>query len=264
MLKKETISRDPDATQLATRMLEEREVMRTIVEETLESAAEGDIREAGRTKCPENGSIRGPLDRFPRAIDLAPCPLEVGGTWHTHVTPREIRNPVNSLPDMANVIYGLTNVSIVVGTETADVFVSPKDREEGEKQFENIIGYEAGGTEGVTEAIAEGRINPSPARERVRDKMGILSFSAPTGFEDLEREIESIPAHNWAAPFGSGRDEVFTGNRGGMTAFGPQAFDNGAQELDSLINRSEIGSIAVSTAIGTLIGGAIDRVVFGD
>ena len=87
----QTISRDEMAMELATSMVEQRDIMRSILKETLRSAKMGHIREAGRTKCPRSGEVRGSLQRFPRAIDLASCPVSKGGTWHTHVTEDEIR-----------------------------------------------------------------------------------------------------------------------------------------------------------------------------
>lgn len=258
------VERDPAADRLAGQMMERDDIMRTIVSETIESAANGDIREAGRTKCPEGGRIRGPLRRFERAIDLASCPLEKGGTWHTHVTPDEIQNPVNSLPDMANVIYGLTGVSIVVGTDTADVFVAPDDMEAGQRLFENALGIEMDGPRDLTQAIRDGRIQPTEGRRRVRDSLSELLDTHTTGYADLAEEIGRVEAHNWAAPFGSGGSEAFSGNRAAVPAMSTEAFKDAADGVESQIDNFGLGHMVVSTAVGTVVGGLVNRVVFGD
>lgn len=252
------------AAELAEMMLDNEKLMRTILDETLTSASNGDIREAGRTICPSGGEVRGPLNRFPRAIDLASCPIGVGGTWHTHVTPHEIRNPVNSLPDMANVVYGLTNVSIVVGTRTADVMVSAEDDDAAVDTFRNAIGADVSGPADISDAIKAGRVMPSPARNRARDHLDTLIYTAETGYDDLDRAVADIPPDNWAAPFGSGRDEEFSGNRAKTTAFAPDAFSTAGEEVESLIGTGELRNTAISTAIGTIVGGIVSRIVFGD
>ena len=258
------IARDERAAELATFMLERRDTMREIVEETLTSAMEGNIREAGRTMCPQNQRIKGPLQRFPRAIDLASCPVNRGGTWHTHVTPREIRTPVNSLPDMANVIYGLTNVSIVVGTNTADVVVAPDDQEAAQNVFANALGYDVQGPRDISDAIRAGRIRPTQSRRRAREALGPLVYQIETGFADLSAKVNDVPPDNWAAPHGSGRDESFSGNRAGMVAFGPDSFKTAADAGENLLGGVGVKETAVSTAIGTIIGGIVSRAVFGN
>lgn len=257
-----TVRRSEEATELATQMVESHEVMRTIISETLEDALAGNIRESGRTKCPTGGEVKGPLGRFPRAIDLAPCPRDVGGTWHTHVTPREIQNPVNSLPDMANVVYGLTDVSVVAGTQTADVVVSGGPEKTVEDIFQNAIGLEASGTEDVVAAISDGRISPSRARTRAREALSELVFTVETGYEELDRVVRDVPEDNWAAPHGSGMDEEFTGNRSGATALAVDSFEVAASEAETRLANSSVGQIAVSTAIGTIVGNIVDSALF--
>lgn len=260
----ESVKRDERATELATFMLEQRDTMEEIVNETLTSAANGDIREAGRTLCPGSGEIRGALRRFPRAIDLATCPVDRGGTYHTHVTPREIRNPVNSLPDMANVVYGLTDVSVVVGTDTADVIVAAEDPDAGVREFQNAIGADVSGPTELSDAIRGGRINPSPARNRARSALDDLMFTAETGFSHYDEAVDTMPEANWAAPYGSGMDEEFSGNMAASTAFLPDSFEVASGMASGLISNTELRDRAISTAIGTVVGGVVSRVVFGE
>lgn len=247
---------------LAALMVERDDIMRELVDETITSAEQGDIREAGRTKCPESNTIKGPLARFPRAVDLAECPREVGGTWHTHVTPDEIRSPVNSLPDMANVIYGLTDVSVVVGTDTADVVVAPADHETAQGVFENAIGLEAGSAEGVTQAISDGRIDPTTARQRSRRFLNSLIFEVDTGYSEFDERIVAVPPENWAAAHGSGRNEQFAGNEASLTAFSSDSFTKAATEADGALSDINIREVAISTAIGTIVGNFVDRTLF--
>lgn len=258
----EGVRRSEMATELATRMVENHDVMRTIIGETLSDAVDGDIREAGRTKCPEGGEIKGPLGRFPRAVDLAPCPREVGGTWHTHVTPDEIRNPVNSLPDMANVVFGLTDVSVVAGTETADVVVSETDETDAVAVFQNAIGETVSSTEDVVAAIEDGRIAPETARERAREALSELVFRVETGYGDLNRMVAQVPPDNWAAAHGSGRNEAFTGNMVGTRTFAPESFDEASKRAEQALSNSSVTQIAFSTAIGTIVGNIVEGALF--
>lgn len=257
------VTQDEAATELATTMLEQEGVMRAIIEETIGSAIEGNIREAGRTLCPTNNQIKGPLNRFPRAIDLAACPTNKGGTWHTHVTPREIKRPVNSLPDMSNVIFGLTDVSVVAGTEHADVIVSPQNHDQAAEVFRNAIGAEVFRPADLSDAIEGGRIVPTPARQRAREQLSELVFQVDTGFSDLTEAAAAVPPTNWAAPHGSGMDESFSGNQEGATAFAPDSFQVASDAADDVLSGTQIRDEVVSTAIGTIIGGIVSRVVFG-
>ena len=252
----------PVAEELADRMVERDDIMRTLVDETLSSAEEGNIREAGRTKCPNNNTIKGPLARVPRAVDLASCPREMGGTWHTHVTPEEMKNPVNSIPDMANVIYALTDVSVVVGSETADVVVGPDNHEKAQDVFENALGLEASGVEDVTAALENGRLDPMTARQRARRKLDPLIFRVETGYTEFDERIDTMPPENWAAIHGSGMNEEFTGNMTAMTAFEPESFRKAAEAGNGAIGDINIAEIAVSTAIGTIVGNFVDRTLF--
>lgn len=275
-----TVQPDEDALQLSRDMAVTDDVMREIITETLESARKGSIREAGRTHCPTGGGIRGPLQRFPRAINLASCPIDTGGAWHTHVTPDEITNPTNSLPDMANVLFGLLDVSIVAGTQTADVVVAPEDREAAQAAFQNAIGAEVESTEELTDAIVSGKVNPVTARSRARRALSSLVRTEGTGYSDLTREAGEITASSWAHPMGSGASEAKAGNMSGAlaqmvpngrapTESSPQrvdltAFEDGSGVIGEKVNNIEIGGLLISTTVGTVVGGIVDRLIFGD
>lgn len=257
------LRRKPGADELASVMTDADDTMRTIISETVASAQNGAIKESGRTVCPQSVSVKGPLGRFRRSIDLAACPSDSGGTFHTHVSPGELRTPTNSLPDMANVVYGLIDVSVVAGTRSADVIVAADDDETMVEAFENAVGERFGNPRSLFQAIKEGRINPPAARERVRTQMSELISTVNTGYTDLEPEIEGVPAANWAAPSVSGSDESFAG-RAAPVYYNPESVDAAASKLSEVTDGSKLTSLVVSTTVGTVVGGVIDRLIFGD
>jgi hypothetical protein len=257
-----SVERDEKATALAQSMLERDDIMRTILGETIMSAKKGKIRESGRTKCPTIGQVKGSLQRFPRAVDLASCPRSKGGTWHTHVTADEITTPTNSLPDAANVLFGLTDVSIVVGTRTADVVVAPADPEVGAQAYRNAIGADVNGPRDVTEVIEQGRLFPSKARERLREQLSPLFYTVETGYVDLDREARTTPPEDWATAPGSGRNEKVAGNGYAPTMFAPQSIQAAADSADSAFDGLEISELVVSQALGTIVGNLVDSVFF--
>ncbi len=253
---------DPSALGLAESMVARDDIMRDIIEETIESAESGSIKEAGRTKCPDKGSVKGPLERFPRAIDLASCPWERGGAWHTHVTPDEIRDPVNSLPDMANVVYGLLDVSVVAGSHSADVVVAGEDHEAMVDAFENSIGMSFDDTTELTNAIDDGRLDPAPARERAREALSPLVFVHETGYDEFQTRIDDLGWEDWAHPYGSGGKEAYSGNAHAPKPFGDESILQAANGNGAMFTREEVASIAFSTAVGTVVGGIVDRILF--
>lgn len=257
-----TISRDEMAMELAAGMVEQRDIMRSILVETIRSAKMGHIREAGRTKCPRSGEIRGSLQRFPRAIDLASCAVERGGTWHTHVTEDEIRTPTNSLPDMANVLFGLIDASVVVGTQTADVIVAPSDRKAGEEAFRNAIGADVSEPKELTAAINSGRIMPSQARVRARQEFGDLVYTIETGFGELDAMIDDIADSSWATPPKSGGEEAVAGNGYAPTAFAPQSIEAAADMADGAVEGFGLKNLVLSQALGTIVGNVVDKALF--
>jgi hypothetical protein len=259
-----TIKRDPAAFKLSEEMLRRDDVMREILRETIRGANAGEVREAGRTKCPQGEQIRGPLGRFSKAINLYKCPEGEGGVWHTHVTPAEIQTPENSLPDMANVIYGLTNASIVVGTQSADVVIAPEDPLAARNVFESVIGVKLDGPSQLVDEIASGRVVPAATRRRVRERMGELFYTAETGFGEVQRELDTIEPRNWATQKGSGRNEAFSGNKQTLPAVETANIEAAATEMSSKLEDLEIGQLVISTAIGSIVGEVVNKVLLGE
>ena len=183
----------PEAKDLADMMVQMDDIHRTILSETLDGKDDGQIRESGRTICPRNGSVKGPGKRYPKSVQLAGCPLERGGTWHTHVSPGQLRNPNSSLPDMANVVYGLIDVSVVSGTDSTEAIISAEDERAMVGTFQQALGVEAESPEEVYEAVTGGEVNPIRARRRVRAALKPLIMTRQTGFPDLRRRVRSGP-----------------------------------------------------------------------
>jgi hypothetical protein len=176
-------------------MIQRDEVMRTILEETLESGRQGNLTESGRTVC---GTAKQPLPPILRRyaqVTLPTCPRTVGGTWHTHITRDQLINPENSLPDWANVVFGVIDVSIVVGAETSEVVVGSADRSKMQHELRQVLGVDVDSPEEVVEAIIDGEVqNPPMARVRLRQQLSPLVFEVETSFSDLARDIRSTDA----------------------------------------------------------------------
>lgn len=180
-----------DAQELAGLMAESDDVMRQILTETLPDENDAKVHESGRTICGKPGEIHGPLARFPTAVELSQCPRGVrGGTWHSHVTKEELRNPTNSLPDTANVIFGHIDVSIVVGTQSMEMVMAAEDPEAAKERFQNILGANVESTDDVISSVISGDVpDPKSARNRLRSELGGLFERRQTGFGDLDRQV---------------------------------------------------------------------------
>lgn len=284
---------DSDAYDLADRMATNREVQKTILDETLDAAEEGTIMESGRTACGGGARIKGPLARYPTSVSLATCPLSAGGAWHTHVTPDEIRNPENSIPDMANVVYGNLDVSIVTGTESIDVFVAASDRAEMIQEFQNALGAEVESVDDVTSALRDGTINnPVSARNRVRRKLSPLFERRTVGFSqqgtranelvpmggDVPMFAPSIDAHE-AIAFGCSKCGSQTVRTPSLTALAlyhatdekktegvRESFDRCGREMQAASDSLgvDIRALVISQALGTIVGTMVERIVFDE
>ena len=183
---------DQDAHRLAQDMIQRDEVMRTIIAETLESGRQGELTESGRTVC---GTARRPLPPILRQfarVTLPTCPRTVGGTWHTHVTRDQLLHPENSLPDWANVAFGVIDVSIVVGAERSEVVIGSLDRSVMQHELRQVLGAEVGSVEEVVDVILKGEVgDPAAARARLRQQLNPLVFEVETAFPELTEEIRT-------------------------------------------------------------------------
>lgn len=191
---------DGQARALADEMMSMDGVMREILDETIPTGDGEEVRESGRTLCGSSSEVRGPLARFPTAVELASCPVGAhGGTWHTHVTRDQLKRPSNSLPDTANVVFGEIDVSIVVGTQRSEAIVAAEDRQGAAQEFRDALGVDARTTDDVVEAIIDGQVrDPPDARRRVRHRLSSLFIESDTTFRDMDRRLEmsGVPAHS--------------------------------------------------------------------
>lgn len=262
-----TLKPDEYSRETARVMLQRHDVMREILAETIEAANKGQILESGRTKCPNtgrDGKIRDAFARHPRAIDLAPCRHERGGAWHTHVTEDELRYPENSLPDMANVVYGAIDVSIVVGTQTADVFMSAGDDEALIEEFENAIGEQVGSPKGLAEAMEAGRVNPVQSRKRVREALPNLFETHETNYAELDEAVDELFIEEAPRKLSS-RDEVTSEPAHELIVnrlFSADSIDQAAEQAD--LGGVDLSGLVISTVLGNIVGEIANRVIWGE
>lgn len=268
-----SLAPDAESAALADQILSNAEIHREIIAETLRAEETGSIRESGRTICPAVGKALDPTKRFPTSVKLASCPVSRGGIVHTHVTPDEIRRPQNSLPDIANVVYGLTDVSAVVGTQRAEAVMRSADPNSMKRSFESALGVDVSGPQEVYETIIAGEVNPSRAQRAVRSELSPLFTSIEVDYTDLERQakqisagesIQSIEVHE-ATAFQSITTRESRGYQpaGSIQRAGEKigsAVENGGGGGDSGLSlRDLVLSQALGTIVGTVVSAGLDR-----
>lgn len=271
-----TLEPSPTAEGILGLMVDREDVQRTILEETLASAADGQILESGRTLCSSQTQIRGPLERFPRAVDLQQCPISGGGgAWHTHVTPRQLMTPENSLPDIGSVVFGQLDVIAVVGAESAEYVMAADDREAMMQEFRDAIGADIQEQSQLVSAIRSGRIQPVTARSRVRQRMDSLFTAQQTGFDDLSTEVremfqttaqepeESYERVELAMLHHKQSPEYADGMAHPLTAIEVtgRMGESAEQTISNVIPKS-VRSTAVGAAVGTVVGNIVNSLFF--
>lgn len=188
---------DRDAEMLAESMIRAEGVHRAILEETVDSARAGTLKEAGRTACGSLDDVRIPFRRFPTAVELAECPIGVGaGIWHTHVSREQFRNPTHSLPDWGNVVFGHVDVSAVVGTQSIEVVMAPTDLAAMQAGFREAMGVEVFSKRGIIAAIISDTVDPEAARARVKQRLGPLVRRHTVSFSDIDASAGVIPTED--------------------------------------------------------------------
>lgn len=188
---------DRDAEILAESMIRAEGVHRAILEETIESARAGSLKEAGRTACGSLDDVRVPFRRFPTAVELAECPVGVGaGIWHTHVSREQFRNPTHSLPDWGNVVFGHVDVSAVVGTQSIEVVMAPTDLAAMQKAFREAMGVDVFSKRGIIAAIISDQVDPEAARERVKQRLAPVVRRHTVSFSDIDANAGVIPTED--------------------------------------------------------------------
>lgn len=266
----------PTAESILGMMVDREDVQRTILQETIESANGGQILESGRTLCSSQTQIRGPLARYPRAVDLQQCPISGGGgAWHTHVTPQQLLKPENSLPDIGSVVFGQLDVIAVVGSDSAEYVMAAEDREAMMQEFRDAIGADIQEQSQLVSAIESGRIQPLTARRRVRQRMSNLFTTQQTGYGSISTQVRgmfqttasqpeqsyervelAMHKHKRGPDYAEGMAHPLTANEvTGMMA------DETEKRLVDVVPKS-IRSTATGAAIGTVVGNLVDSLFF--
>lgn len=274
---------DPAAANLATRMLERDDVFRAVLEETIETAEEGQTYESGRTVCGTSRRPLGPIVRDFTKVTLPTCPTSVGGTWHTHVTPSQLLNPENSLPDFANVAFGIVDVSIVAGAESSHVVVASRDRRELQRELIDALGVEVASAGDVADVVVSGRVDDPP---RVREELygrldGHTVFRQDTAMPDLADRIRATafmttleePVSLAVEMSGCTMYELYAINRAHSHPDGgrmqrvidqsrscQESVRSVARQTESSFNLTDQ---VLGTVVGVAVGGAVERLVFG-
>lgn len=236
-------------------MTEQTETMADIVEETIAAGTE-----SGRTACGRATNVKGPLARFPAAVDLRQCPLSVGGAWHTHTI--DLVAPENSLPDVANVVFGDLDASVVVGSQTSDVFVRADDRAAMADAFRDAVGMDARSTQDVVQAIEDGRISDPPAaRSRVRKRMAPLFRrpSTPLPIDPPRAPTAREPARPDTTLYHSGPAHA-SHPAGRASQHAHREFQAKARERTATV--ADLGRSVARTASQVAVAGVVRRAMF--
>lgn len=270
-MRAQSVSPSPTAERLAEDMIRMEDIMRTVLEETIPAEEGAKVHESGRTVCGPQQSLHGPLARFPSSVELAECPRGVrGGTWHTHVTKDELRNPHNSLPDTANVIFGNIDVSAVVGTQSVETVIAPNDREAGVREFQDALGKNVQSTDDVVSAIISGKLtDPTDARDRVRSRMSSLFNRNRVNFSNLDARVNTsgIPASSplsvefHEAQLYAHISESIRLAHHSKNPREPQAFKSYVRSRNDTIKRATPGGMIADTAVSAAVSAVTRRAI---
>lgn len=249
--------------EMADILIENTDVHQVILQETIESARDGQILESGRTACGNGASIRRPFDRFPTSVRLSSCPRGASGIWHTHVTTSQLREPEHSLPDWANVLFTDVSASMVVGTRTSEVVVAATDPELAIAEFQNALALDVTSTHEVVKAIRDGDIpDPTAARSRVRANLSPLVSRVMTNYPAFDQAVSEVGRPSIDAL------EVIEANQmyNAFTHWKSEGLHRRARECQPLARQMTDGisirELVVSTAIGNIVGEVTKRLLF--
>jgi hypothetical protein len=184
------LSPAPAAMDMVREMIGRDDIKREILEETLSSSKNGQVLESGRTACGSTDRLYGPLGRYPRSVELRPCPRGVAGAFHTHVTASELRSPTLSLADVGIVVFTSLDAIQVTGTNTEEFFVAADDEGRMREVFEDVTG--ATSVEGVVDSVMSGRLDPASAQSRLRSELSPLFMESNTGYTSYHPEIAEM------------------------------------------------------------------------
>lgn len=258
---------DEEAMGLARQLEGAEDVHREIINETLTSAENGQIKESGRTVCGSLSKVLSPIARFSKRVTLDSCPRGASGGLHSHVTLDELQTPHNSLPDIATVMYGQMDVSGVVGTDSMELVVRADDGDAAKEVFNDIVGVEGSSPNRVVNAVLSGDIDPDRAHTEVRRRLGSLFLTSQTGYHDLRRHAESLFPLDNPVEFGQ-----YDAHEAAVFQIVMQQEEprNTFEKLDDVGDQVEqvetpgddsLRNLAIGAAVGTVVGTVIEKVV---
>lgn len=260
-----TIVPTEQAQHVAQMLTEATDVQRQILEETLASAENGDVQESGRTLCPHSSDFEhGPLARYDTAVDLSSCPVGATGIMHSHVSRDQIRNPTHSLPDMANVVFGPADASMVAGVDSGDLMMAPADEAAAQQAFIEALGVDATSPRDVVSALDGGTIqNPSAVRDDVRGELSGLFRKPRTRFGDLRNRVNAAPASATTMTASACVSMVWESQGGGdATSRFRRRCNHASKGTQSILAQTTEGidlrQLIVASIIGDLVGSGID------
>lgn len=259
---------DPDAKALAEKMVMAEQTMHEILDETVTSAENGEVLESGRTACGSITSARNPVNRFPESVDLQSCPRGVSGTWHSHVRQSELLDPEHSLPDMANVVFGAVDCSVVTGARSSDVLMAAADRGEMQRSFRNVLGLDVQSPGDVVEAIESREITDyGDVRSRVRAEFSSLFRTVDMPFGVMEQRVRQLADDGIISPHSPGEragaylEPMYTDDMT-VQSGGQWRTEKVRQRVrTNRENLAEVSTTVAETAVGSVVAVATKRAV---
>lgn len=179
-----------DGIDVSKTLLDAEDLQRAILRESAESGTE-----SGRTICA--GREIEPSERGFKHVELPACPVGKAGVMHGGGG-HDFRNPQHSLVDVGVVLFSSASASLVVGSESSDLFVEPRDqdRDEAIRRFESALGGESiESPEDVSRVLTNGSLDPREARRRTRSQLEPLFRSVETP-HSIESQTAQMSDHS--------------------------------------------------------------------
>jgi hypothetical protein len=212
---------DAHAESVAELLTEMTDVQNEVLRESL------DGRESGRTICGPD-TVLDPIGRGYRSVDVNWCPSGGGGMIHGGGG-HDFKAPEHSLVDVAIVLFHEPRASLVVGSESSDVFIEPQDIESAQQRFRDVLGADVSNAKETAMALSSGRTRlPETARRRARSEMDQCYRTVAT--DHTESSPAEVPA---LSPVPSGPTKfIRPGDRAMNTALDLKVMFNALFELD--------------------------------
>lgn len=183
------------AATMAEDVAENKEIQAEILEDAV-----GSDEEVGKTICGTTADTKEPIESGFDSITLPGCRVGHRGMLHAGGG-HDLHAPMNSLLDMANVLFGRASVVAVLGTRRSDLFLQPTEDQLAQAQlaFQDAIGIEVETLEDYVQARQDRRVrNPIQAAQRLREELDLLFITVKTPHPEIEAQIGT----SLAAPLG--------------------------------------------------------------